>query len=71
MIDDLFRRHDQAAAAAGSAPAQPSLRTALVTCMDARIDQFAMLGASPFLRPGGVVRGFVLDVVTGELAEVS
>jgi len=159
VIDELLRRHDQAAGAAGSTPGQPSLRTTIVTCMDARIDAYALLGlspgdvhvlrnaggvitddvirslaisqrklgtvdvmvvhhtrcgmatftddefadelaadvgqrppwrahtfsdpaedvrdgiallrSSPFLRSDGVVRGFVLDVVTGELAEVS
>ena len=159
MIDELLRRHDKTAAAAGSTPGQPSLRTAIVTCMDARIDAYALLGlspgdvhvlrnaggvitddvirslvisqrklgtvdvmivhhtrcgmatftdeefadelaaevgqrprwrahaftdpaqdvrdgiavlrSSPFLRSDGVIRGFVLDVVTGELAEVT
>ncbi len=159
MIDELLRRHDKAAASAGSTPGQPSLRTTILTCMDARIDAFALLGlepgdvhvlrnaggvvtddvirslaisqrklgtvdvmvvhhtrcgmvtftdeefadelaadvgqrppwrahafsdpaqdvrdgiallrASPFLRSDGVVRGFVLDVVSGELAEVT
>ena len=69
MIDELLRRHDKTAAAAGSTPGQPSLRTAIVTCMDARIDAYALLGLSPgdvhVLRNAG---GVITDDVIRSLA---
>ncbi|MCW2633367.1 MAG: plant-type carbonic anhydrase [Pseudonocardia sp.] len=69
MIDELLRRHDKTAAAAGSMPGQPSLRTAIVTCMDARIDAYALLGLSPgdvhVLRNAG---GVITDDVIRSLA---
>jgi carbonic anhydrase len=69
VIDELLRRHDKTAAAAGSTPGQPSLRTAIVTCMDARIDAYALLGLSPgdvhVLRNAG---GVITDDVIRSLA---
>jgi carbonic anhydrase len=43
MIDDLLA-HNAAYAGPGDLPAQPARGLAIVTCMDARIDVFAMLG---------------------------
>ena len=64
-IEELVTRNARVAAGApGMAPA-PSLRTAIVTCMDARIDVFAALGlergeAHVLRNAGGIVTDDVL-----------
>lgn len=69
MIDELLRRHGETSAAAGSTPSQPSLRTTVVTCMDARIDAYKLLGLEPgdvhVLRNAG---GVITDDVVRSLA---
>src|SRR5947209_20152509 len=64
-IDDLVERNARADAAAPGLPAPPTLRTAVVTCMDARIDVYAALGlrqgeAHVLRNAGGVVTDDVL-----------
>ena len=49
----------------GPLPLPPARQLAVVACMDARIK------ASPFIPKKDSVRGFVLDVATGRLDEVS
>ncbi|MEJ7892791.1 MAG: carbonic anhydrase [Solirubrobacteraceae bacterium] len=45
-VDDLLRNAERYANVftAGELPVQPALRLAIVTCMDSRIDLFALLG---------------------------
>ncbi|HEU0089263.1 MAG TPA: carbonic anhydrase [Pseudonocardiaceae bacterium] len=69
-IEDLLARHAvRLASGPGSLPARPSLRVAVVACMDARLDPVHLLG----LRPGEahVIRnagGVVTDDVIRSLA---
>jgi carbonic anhydrase len=67
--DDLIASNREYAASLAAEPAgRPSRGVAVVACMDARMDVYALLG----LAPGrGAVRGFVYDVTTGLLREVS
>lgn len=68
--DELLRRYEagggrRAAADAEGLAAPPALRTAVVTCMDARIDPFALFGmklgdAHVLRNAGGVVTDDVL-----------
>ncbi|MET0189208.1 MAG: carbonic anhydrase [Pseudonocardia sediminis] len=63
--DELLRRHDatgrdRCAGAAAGLAAAPSLHTAVVTCMDCRIDEQALFGLEPgdvhvLRNAGGVV----------------
>jgi carbonic anhydrase len=70
-IDDLLGRHRSRVGsfAIGELPVRPSLRAAVVTCMDARLDLFTLFG----LRPGEahVIRnagGVITDDVIRSLA---
>ena len=72
--DELLRRHEaggraRSAAAAAGLAAAPALHTALLTCMDCRIDEFALFGLEPgevhVLRNAG---GVVTDDVVRSLA---
>lgn len=71
MIDELLSRNAAAADAAEprELPAPPSLRVAVLTCMDARIDVYRALGLTPgeahVLRNAG---GVVTDDVIRSLA---
>ncbi|HSO97382.1 MAG TPA: carbonic anhydrase [Solirubrobacteraceae bacterium] len=64
-----MQRNARAEAAASGLPAPPALRTAVVTCMDARIDVYAALGLgrgeAHVLRNAG---GIVTDDVRRSLA---
>lgn len=69
-IEDLMARTGRdAAPAPGPIPARPSLRVAVVTCMDARLDPARLLGLRPgeahVLRNAG---GVVTDDVIRSLA---
>src|SRR5947209_9690266 len=64
-IDDLVERNARADAAAPGLPAPPALRTAVVTCMDARINVYEALGlkrgeAHVLRNAGGIVTDDVL-----------
>lgn len=72
--EDLLRRHangagGRAARSAAGAPGRPSLRTVVVTCMDARIDVYTAFGLQPgevhVLRSAG---GVVTDDVVRSIA---
>lgn len=70
----------------GPLPLPPAKHVAVVACMDARLNVYGILGlkegeahvrqsiarikASPFI-PHREVRGFVFDIATGKLNEVS
>lgn len=65
--DELLRRN--AAHVAAAAPLRPSLRVAVVTCMDARVNPYALLGlaegeAHVLRNAGGVVTDDVLRSLT-------
>ncbi|MGH3977877.1 MAG: beta-class carbonic anhydrase [Pseudonocardiaceae bacterium] len=68
--EEMLRRNaTRAGSGPGKLPARPALRTAVLTCMDARIDVFALLGLRPgeahVLRNAG---GVVTDDVIRSLA---
>ncbi|WP_219414974.1 beta-class carbonic anhydrase [Pseudonocardia nigra] len=72
--EDLLRRHaagagGRAARSAAGAPGRPTLRTVVVTCMDARIDVYTLFGLAPgeahVLRNAG---GIVTDDVVRSIA---
>jgi carbonic anhydrase len=71
MIDDLLRNAERYANVftAGDLPTPPALRLAIVSCMDSRIDLFALLGlhlgeAHVIRNAGGVVTDDVLRSLT-------
>lgn len=68
-IEDLLERNGRSEAGTPGLPAPPALRTAIVTCMDARIDVYAALGLKPgeahVLRNAG---GIITDDVLRSLA---
>jgi carbonic anhydrase len=83
VADELLANNARYAQAfTGPLPLPPSLHLAVVACMDARLNVYAILdlregeahvvrNASPFIPHTDSVRGFVFDVATGKLAEVN
>jgi carbonic anhydrase len=70
-VDDLLAhaQSQAAAVAAGDLPAPPALKLAIVTCMDSRIDLFALLGlglgqAHVIRNAGGLITDDVLRSLT-------
>lgn len=73
-LSELLRRHEAgagylAAANANALPAQPSLHTVVLTCMDARIDVYTLFGlkageAHVLRNAGGVVTDDVVRSLT-------
>jgi carbonic anhydrase len=81
----LANNEAYAATFSGPLPLPPSRHVAVVACMDARLNVYAILGlkdgearvkslrrieSSPFIPHTDAVRGFVFDVAGGRLTEV-
>jgi carbonic anhydrase len=76
-VTDQYLRNNAAytEAFAGPLPMPPSQHLAVVACMDARLNVYAILGlkdgeAHVIRNAGDSIRGFVFDVATGKLNEV-
>jgi carbonic anhydrase len=76
VTGELLANNARYAATFGG-PLPPARQLAVVACMDARLNVYAILGlregeaqASPFILHKDAVHGFVFDIATGQLAEV-
>lgn len=83
VTDDLLADNARYAESfSGPLPLPPAEQIAVVACMDARLDVYAILGlregeahvirnAAAVVTSTDSVRGFVFDVATGKLNEVA